>query len=208
MSTNLPEALAAFKEEAVLEEVNRRLESGEAPMDIVRDLQKGMSLVGAKFESGEYYLSELLMSADLFNRAMALVEPKLEAAAVNSIGKIVIGTPQGDIHDIGKNIFCTVAKGAGFEVHDLGVDVPRERFLAAVEEVKPDILAFSALLTTAFQPMKDVVETLTQKGLRQDLKIMVGGGVVNENVKTHINADGYTKDAMDGLNQCKRLLGL
>jgi len=208
MAQDLPEALAAFNEEAVLEQVNRRLESGEAPIDIVRDLQKGMSLVGAKFESGEYYLSELLMSADLFNRAMALVEPKMEASAVNSIGKMVIGTPQGDIHDIGKNIFCTVAKGAGFEVHDLGVDVPRERFLEAVEEIKPDILAFSALLTTAFQPMKDVVEALTQKGLRQDLKIMVGGGVVNENVKTHINADGYTKDAMDGLNQCKRLLGL
>ncbi|MBU2551232.1 MAG: cobalamin-dependent protein [Proteobacteria bacterium] len=207
MSRNLSEALAAFEEDQVMGEVDKRLEDGVPPIEIVRELQAGMAIVGSKFESGEFYLSELMMSADLFTRAMALLEPKMEAASTEYIGRIVIGTPKGDIHDIGKNIFCTVAKGAGFEVHDLGVDVPPDRFVAAVEELKPDILAFSALLTTAFQPMKKVVEDVQANGRRQGLKIIVGGGVVNESVKTFIGADGFTKDAMDGLGQCKRFLG-
>lgn len=205
---NLPEALVGFDEDEVLGQIKLRLDSGEAPIDLVRELQEGMGLVGKKFETGEYYLSELLMSADLFTRAMALLEPKMEAAVMETVGAIVIGTPKGDIHDIGKNIFCTVAKGAGFKVHDLGADVPKEDFIAAVEELKPDILAFSALLTTAFQPMKDVVAALAENGLRDNLKIIVGGGVTTETLKDFIGADGQTKDAMDGLNQCKRFLGL
>ncbi|NQU14416.1 MAG: B12-binding domain-containing protein, partial [Desulfobacteraceae bacterium] len=123
MSKALAEALANFKRDYVLETVKHRLENGEDPMRLVQELQKGMSLVGEKFDKGDYFLSELMMSADLFARAMKLVEPRLEKTAQEAVGKIVMGTPKGDIHDIGKNIFSTVAKGAGFEVHDLGVDV-------------------------------------------------------------------------------------
>jgi 5-methyltetrahydrofolate--homocysteine methyltransferase len=206
MGKCLAEALVDFDEEAVLGEVSKRLNAGEEPIPIIRDLQRGMGLIGDRFNTGEYFLSELLMSADLFTQAMEILEPRLEGAAMETIGKIVIGTPKGDLHDIGKNIFCTVAKAAGFEVYDLSVDVPAERFLEKVEAVKPQILAFSALLTTAFRSMKEATDLLKERGLRDSLKVIVGGGVVNETVKNYIGADGYTSDAMDGLNQCKAFI--
>ncbi|MBW2062763.1 MAG: cobalamin-dependent protein [Deltaproteobacteria bacterium] len=208
MGKSIAQALVDFDEDFVLGEVTNRLNNGEEPIQLIRELQDGMGLIGERFESGDYFLSELLMSADLFTRAMEVLEPKLEDTALETIGKIVIGTPKGDIHDIGKNIFCTVAKAAGFEVHDLGVDVPVERFLEAVEEVKPQILGFSALITTTFKPMKEVVDLLVEKGLRENLKVIVGGGVTNETVKRHVGADGQTTDALAGLNQCKKFVSL
>ena len=206
MSKTLAEALVDFDQDYVLGEVNRRLDGGEEPIELVRELQKGMNLIGERFNTGQYFLSELLMSSDLFSKAMNIVEPKLAGTAQESIGKIVIGTPKGDIHDIGKNIFCVVAKGMGFEIHDLGVDIPPDRFVEAVEEVKPQILGFSALLTTAFEPMKQVMDLLEEKGLRDGLRVIVGGGVVTETVQKYIGADGQTTDAIDGLNQCKKFI--
>ena len=176
MGKTLPQALASFDEDFVMAEVKSRLAVNESPLLLVNELQQGMSLVGERFSSGEYFLSELLMSADLFTRVMELLEPKLQGQVVETVGSIVIGTPKGDIHDLGKNIFGTVARGAGFEVYDLGVDVPPERFVSAVEEYKPQILGFSALITTAFDMMKNIVDTLVEKDLRKDLKIIVGGG--------------------------------
>ena len=206
MAKTLAEALVDFDQDFVLAEVNTRLDGGEDPMNLVRELQEGMNLIGERFNTGQYFLSELLMSSDLFTKAMDIIDPKLAGSARDFIGKIVIGTPKGDIHDIGKNIFCVVAKGMGFEIHDLGVDVPADRFVEAVEEVKPRILGFSALLTTAFEPMKQVMDQLEAKGLRDALKVIVGGGVVTETVQKYIGADGHTTDAMDGLNQCKRFI--
>jgi len=208
MGKTLAEALVDFDQDLVLEEIKKRLDEGEEPIQIVRELQRGMGLIGERFNSGEFFLSELLMSADLFTKAMDILEPRLAGTVQETIGKIVIGTPKGDIHDIGKNIFSVVAKGAGFEVHDLGVDVPVNRFVEVVEEVRPQILGFSALLTTAFEPMKQVVDQLAEKGLRESLKVIVGGGVTTETVKKYLGADGQTTDAIDGLNQCKRLLQL
>ncbi len=203
MGKDLIEALAEFNEDTVMKEVNERLDHGNDPMDLVRDLQEGMNLVGERFSSGDYFLSELLMSADLFSRAMAIIEPKLEGLAQEKRGKIVVGTPKGDIHDLGKNIFCTVAKGAGFEIHDLGVDVPVERFLTAIEEVKPDILGFSVLITTAFASMKQVVDALVAKGLRDGIRVIVGGGVTTDTVRKYVGSDFQTIDAMEGLEKCK-----
>jgi len=208
LSKALAEALANFKRDYVLKTVKNRLENGEDPMRLVQELQKGMSLVGEKFDKGDYFLSELMMSADLFTRAMKLVEPRLEKTAQEIVGKIVMGTPKGDIHDIGKNIFSTVAKGAGFEVHDLGVDVPVERFLEAIEEIEPQILGFSVLITTAFEPMKEVVDSLVEKGLRERIKVIVGGGVTTETVLRYVGADGQTIDALEGLKLCKKFVGL
>lgn len=204
MSKDLIEALAKFNEDTVMKEVNERLDDGKDPMDLVRDLQEGMNLVGERFSSGDYFLSELIMSADLFTRTIAIIEPKLEGLAQEKLGKIVVGTPKGDIHDLGKNIFCTVAKGAGFEVHDLGVDVPVERFLEAIEEIKPDILGFSVLITTAFEPMKQVVDALVQKGLRDGIRVIIGGGVTTETVREYVGSDFQTIDAVHGLETCKR----
>ena len=204
MTTNLAQALVDFNEDFVLVEVRKRIENGEDPMMIIRDLQKGMDLIGDRFTTGEFFLSELLMSADLFTKSMQILEPKLEGKSMASLGKLVIGTPKGDIHDIGKNIFCTVAKAAGFEIHDLGVDVPVLEFVEAIEQIKPQILGFSALLTPTFETMKKVIQELEQRDLRDGLKVIVGGGVVTETVMKYIGADGYTSDAMHGLNQCKK----
>ncbi|MBW2053351.1 MAG: cobalamin-dependent protein [Deltaproteobacteria bacterium] len=203
MSDTIAKALVDFNETVVLETITSRLDKGEDPMVIIRELQDGMGLIGERFNTGEFFLSELLMSADLFTRAMEILEPKLEGTVIDTIGKLVIGTPKGDLHDIGKNIFCTVAKAAGFEIHDLGVDVPVDRFLEVIEEVKPQILAFSALLTTAFNTMREVMDQVNERGLRDSLKVIVGGGVVNETVMNFIGADAYTTDAMDGLKKCE-----
>jgi 5-methyltetrahydrofolate--homocysteine methyltransferase len=204
----LAEALADFDRDVVLAQVKNRLDGGEDPIGVVQELQEGMKTVGDRFSSGDYFLSELMMSADLFMQAMKLIEPKLEGMSQETIGKIVVGTPKGDIHDLGKNIFMTVAKGAGFEVHDLGVDVPVSRFLEAVEEVNPDILGFSALITSAFEPMKEVVDSLKEKGLRDKIKVIVGGGVTTKKVLEHVGADAQTIDAVEGIHMCRGFVGL
>jgi len=206
MSKTITDALVDFDHEFLLEAVHKRLDQGEEPLQLVRELQKGMSIIGERFDRGTYFLSELIMSGDLFTKAMEILEPKLSGDVQEKIGKIVIGTPKGDIHDIGKNIFSVVAKGAGFEIHDLGVDVPVDRFVEAVEVEKPQILAFSALITTAFEPMKEVVETLVERDLRKTLKVIVGGGVTTDKVREYIGADGQSNDAINGLNQCKAFI--
>jgi methylmalonyl-CoA mutase cobalamin-binding domain/chain len=208
MGKTLPQALASFDEDFVMAEVKNRLTVNENPVLLVKELQQGMSLVGERFSSGEYFLSELLMSADLFSRVMEMVEPKIENQTIETIGRIVIGTPKGDIHDLGKNIFCTVARSSGFEIYDLGVDVPPEKFVAAVEEHKPQILGFSALITTTFDMMKNVVDKLVEKDLRDDLKIIIGGGVTTGMVENYVGADGQTIDALEGLSFCKRFLNI
>ncbi len=206
MNKELSLALADFDEEYVLETLKTRLEAGEPPLALLKELQKGMNLVGERYGK-EYYLSDLMLSADLFNNSMKILMPFLSAEKGDFIGRILIGTPKGDIHDLGKNIFCSLARGNGFEVMDLGVNVPVETFIEKVKEFKPHILGFSSLITPAFGPMKEVVDTLTAQNLRASLKVIVGGGVVTATVQEFINADGYTTDAMDGLTQCKAFVG-
>ena len=208
MKEELARALVEFKKDAVMGEIMKRLGNGEEPIRLIRELQEGMAMIGRKFESGDYFLSELLMSADLFAKAMQILEPKLQENPLDTIGTIVIGTPKGDIHDIGKNIFCTVAKGNGFEIIDLGVNVPPRRFVDAVAELKPQIVGFSALLTPSFEPMKSVVDLLVEQGLRERVKIIIGGGVTTETVKKFVGADAQTADVMDGIRLCKGFLGL
>jgi len=207
LSKTIVEALVEFNEDSIMEGVENRLDKDEDPMRLIGDLQEGMRIVGERYSSGDYFLSELIMSADLFTRAMKLIEPRIEGRVQETLGRIVIGTPKGDIHDIGKNIFCTVAKGAGFEVHDLGVDVPVERFLRAIEAVKPEILGFSSLITTAFEPMKKVADFLVEKGLRENIKVIIGGGVTTETVRRYVGADAQTIDAVEGLYMCKKFIG-
>ena len=208
MKEDLAQSIVDFKKDVVLGTITTRLKDGEAPIKIIRELQDGMGRIGQKFETGDFFLSELLMSADLFSKAMQILEPRLQETAMDTIGTIVVGTPKGDIHDIGKNIFVTVAKGNGFEVIDLGIDVPAQRFVDAIAELNPQILGFSALLTPSFDPMKQVVDMLKEKDLRENLKIIVGGGVTTETVKKYIGADAQTTDVMDGIKQCKEFLGL
>jgi methanogenic corrinoid protein MtbC1 len=207
MTKELYLALADFDEEFVLESLKTRLQEGEPPLSLLKELQKGMNLVGERYEK-EYYLSELMLSADLFDRSMEILIPYLSADKGDFIGRLLIGTPKGDIHDLGKNIFVSLARAIGFEVMDLGVNVPVETFVEKVVEFKPDILGFSGLLTPSFTSMKEVVDHLIVRNLRASLKIIVGGGVVTAMVKEFVGADGFTTDAMDGLNQCKAFAGV
>ncbi|MBW1750404.1 MAG: cobalamin-dependent protein [Deltaproteobacteria bacterium] len=208
MTKSLSEAVVTFDESAVLTIVEQKLADNTDPISVVRELQEGMRIVGEKFNEGTYFLSELLMSADLFTRSMKMLEPKLVGITQDVIGKIVLGTPKGDIHDLGKNIFRDVAKAAGFEIHDLGIDVPVDKFVAKIEEVKPDIVGMSALITTGFETMKQIVDTLVEKGLRDQIKVIVGGGVITETVQTHVGADAHTTDALQGVAICKEFMGI
>lgn len=207
MTKELYLVLADFDEDFVLETLKSRLKDGEPPLALLKELQKGMALVGERYEK-EYFLSDLMLSADLFRRSMEVLIPSLSAEKGEFVGRLLIGTPKGDIHDLGKNIFTSLARGLGFEVMDLGVNVPVETFVEKVKEFKPDILGFSALITPGFTPMKEVVDILKAQKLRASLKVIVGGGVVTSTVKEFIGADGFTTDAMDGLNQCKAFVGI
>lgn len=193
----------------VQEKVQEALDAGAAPADI---LQKGlitaMAEVGKLFEEGEYFVPEMLIAARAMKAGLALLKPHLIQADVQPIGKIAAGTVKGDLHDIGKNLVCMMLEGAGFEIVDLGVDVPPERFIAAVAEQKVDILAMSALLTTTMPNMKTAIEALQQAGLRDKVRIMIGGAPITEAYAAEIGADGYALDASRAVAKAKELMGL
>ena len=208
MDNNLSELLFKLKRGMLLDAVKTEMEEDKDPIRIIRELQVGMDKVGESFKRGDYFLSELMLSADLFTQVMNLLGPELQTTSQLTVGKMVIGTLKGDIHDIGKDIFINVAKASGFEILDLGVDVPPERFVDAVEQLKPDILGFSALITTTFKSMKVVVDSLVERGLREQVKIIIGGGVTTDMVREYAGADAQTIDAMEGLDICKRFVGV
>lgn len=195
MGENLSLLLAELKEDEALAEIRKALEEGSDPLSLVEGLREGMSEVGRRFESKEYFLSELIMSAEIFREAIALIEPHLKAGAGPVRGVVVIGTVKGDIHDIGKNIVATLLRCEGYEVHDLGVDVAPAAFVDKLAETGSGLLAMSGLLTLAFDSMKETVETLAGAGLREKVKVIIGGGPVNEKVVEYSGADAFGADA-------------
>ncbi len=204
MSSQLTKNLIELERDKVLSEVRDRLNQGEDPMKIFEECKQGMELIGDKYKNKEYFLAELMLSGDLFKEVSELIEPYLGGKPTEGDikGKIILVTMQGDIHDLGKNILNTLLKLEGFEVYDLGVDVNPDLVIEKVKEIKPDFLGFSALLTTTFDPMKYVVDKLKEAGLRDQLKIMVGGGITTTLVKDYIRADFQTLDAMEGVQYC------
>ncbi len=172
------------------------LERGWPPDRVLNDaLVEGMRIVGIDFRDGILFVPEVLLAANAMKAAMALLRPLLAETGAPSVGKVVIGTVKGDIHDIGKNLVAMMLEGAGFEVFDLGVNNPVEKYLAAIDEHKPDILGMSALLTTTMPYMKVVIDTLKEKGIRDDLIVLVGGAPLNEEFGKAIGADAYCRDA-------------
>jgi len=166
---------------------------------VVEGMAKGMEIVGQKYEDGEYYLAELIMAGETMREGMAVLEPHLTAGEVSHAGKAVIGTVKGDLHDIGKNVFLTLLRAANYEVIDLGVDVSPEGFLEAVKEHNPNILAMSALLTTTMVEMDNIVAKLQREGVREGLKILIGGAPINDDYAQKIGADAAARDAVDGV---------
>jgi 5-methyltetrahydrofolate--homocysteine methyltransferase len=169
-------------------------------------MSKGMEIVGKKFEEGEFFLSDLIMAGETMKAGMEVLKPHLKAGQVKSMGRVVIGTVKGDIHDIGKNIVSTLLSSAGFEVHDLGVDVDVDRFVKAVQEFKAHILAMSALLTVTMPYMEEVIKAVEKAGIRSQLKIIVGGAPLSEDYAKRIGADAYAEDAVTGVEKCKKLM--
>ncbi len=199
--------IAEVEEEKTLEEVRRALEEGTDPLSLVEALREGMSVVGDKYEAKEYFLPDLILSAEIFKEAIALIEPRLVKENLATKGAVVIGTVQGDVHDIGKNIVATMLKCKGYEVHDLGVDVAPQSFVEKSREIGAGLVAMSGLLTLAFASMKDTVDALTEAGLRDKVKIIIGGGPVNEKVLEYCGADAYGKDPSEAVKLADEHLG-
>ncbi|MBS7606293.1 MAG: corrinoid protein [Candidatus Bathyarchaeia archaeon] len=180
------------------------LKAGIPAYEIVMNgMSKGMEIVGEKYERNEYFLAELIMAGEVMKEGMKVLEPHLKGGEVKKIGKVVIGTVRGDLHDIGKNIVATLLSAAGFEVIDLGVDVPPEKFVEAVKEYRPDIVGMSALLTTTMIEMENVIKALKEAGLRDKVKIIIGGAPVTKEFAEKIGADAAARDAVEGVNICK-----
>jgi len=169
---------------------------------IIEGMAKGMEIVGQKYEDGEYFLAELIMAGETMKEGMSILEPYLKAGDIKAAGKVVIGTVRGDLHDIGKNIVVMLLRAANFEVIDLGVDVAPEQFVEAVKEHDPDIVAMSALLTTTMIEMENVIESLKKSGLRDKVKVIIGGAPVTPEFARKIGADAAAKDAVEGVRIC------
>jgi len=188
--------------------VQEALNAKIPPAKILSDgLVAGMDIVGDKFRRDELFMPEVLISAKAMQAGMNILRPKLIEAGVKLAGKIVVGTVKGDLHDIGKNLVGMLMEGAGFQVIDLGIDVPSEKFVEAVKSQKPNVLGLSALLTTTMPKMKEVVESLVEAGIRQSLKVMVGGAPVTEKFAKDIGADGYAPDAASAVEKARELIG-
>ncbi len=204
-------AMVEMEEDRFLELTKELLESGEDPNAIFRAYQEGMAEIGRRFEQNEFFIPELIMAGEMMNDGAELIKPYLDEdaqAEQKSIGTMVLATIEGDIHDIGKNIYGMMMELSGFEIIDLGVDVPVDTIVAKIEEVKPDLVGMSGLLTLAFDPMKTVVEKLKEKGLRDSVKVLVGGGQFDQTVCDFIGADGFSTDAVVGVNICKGWLNV
>lgn len=188
----------------VKELVQNALDSGMQVNDVlVKGLIAGMDVVGVKFRNNEVYVPEVLIAARAMHQGMAILKPLFMESGVVPIGKVVIGTTKGDLHDIGKNLVGMMMEGAGLEIIDLGVDVPVDKFVAAVKEHKPDIVAISALLTTTMPGMKDVINGLEEAGIRDQVKVIIGGAPVKEKFAQKIGADGYADDAASAAQLAK-----
>lgn len=204
---DLVSAFINFEEERVLKITKELLKEGKEPSEILDACRKATTVIGEKFEKGEYFLSELVFAGEIFNSVMKIVLPELKKE-VKPIGTIVLGTVQGDVHDIGKNIFKAFAEAAGFRVIDIGIDVPPERFVEAVRAYNPDIVGMSGLLTISYDSMKKTIEALKEAGLRERVKVIIGGGRVDEYIKSYTGADEWADNAMLGIRKCKKLLGM
>ena len=208
MLEELKQAVLEGDSEKAVQLTERALSEGVDAGKILNEaLVAAMDIVGKEYERGDRYVPEMLISAEAMKAAMEVLRPKLVEAGVKARGKVVIGTVEGDLHDIGKNLVAMMLEGAGFEVTDLGTEVTAEKFVQAVKEHRPDILGMSALLTTTMVHMPEVIEALKKEGLRDGIKVMVGGAPVTQEYAEKIGADGYAPDAASAVKLAKRLFG-
>ncbi len=209
MNQALVDAIAEMRDEEAVAMATDMLAAGTSPLEVLDSCKAGMALVGKRFEEGEYYVPELILAGEILRRISELVKPHLTGdVEAPRLGTIVLGTVAGDIHDIGKDLVAFMLDVNGFEVHDLGVDVPAETFVEKVRELQPPVVALSGFLTLAFDAMRETIRALEEAGLRDQVKIMIGGGPVDEQVRVFAGADAYGSDAMAAVNLARGFMGL
>ena len=208
MSKKLVNAIADMREEEALKLVKEMVEGGSEPLAILDAARQAMDIVGQRFEKGTYFLPELMLAGEMMNQIADIVKPGLaKMPEVKRHGKVVIGTVEGDIHDIGKNIVSFLLDANGFEVLDLGVNVPAQKFVEAIGDFQPQVVGMSGFLALAFDAMKETVEAIKTAGLRDKVKVMIGGGQVSEEIRKYTGADGYGQDAMAGVSLAQEWVG-
>ncbi len=204
MSDELALAVSDLEEADAIRLVQQRLDSGEEPLAVLASCQEGMTLVGKRYEAGEYFISDLMMAGELFKTITAPLSDLSAAGNGPGRGRIVFGTVKGDIHNIGKDIVVGLLRASGYEVLDLGVDVPPQKFVDAVKETEAKILGLSGLLTVAFDAMKETVAALETAGLRSRVRVMIGGGPMTVTVKQYTGADEWSINAQDAVSFADR----
>jgi 5-methyltetrahydrofolate--homocysteine methyltransferase len=208
MSDKLINYIAEMEEDEALALAKEMLDAGTPPMQILDDCRAAMEIVGQRFEEGEYFLPELILAGEMLKSLSAEVKPYLEGEQqVEKQAKVVVGTVKGDIHDIGKDVVVFMLDVNGFEVFDLGIDVAPQAFVDKIAETKAPVVALSGFLTLSFESMKETVEAIQAAGLRDKVKIMVGGGAVDDQVREYASADGYGLDAMAAVSLAKQWTG-
>ncbi len=208
MAKGLVELMSDLREEEALSLVQERIAQGGDPGQILDDARSAMEIVGKRFEKCEYFIPDLMMAGEILKQIAEKVKPlmKKEKGAAKS-GKVIIGTVAGDIHDIGKDIVTFMLDVSGFEVLDLGIDVPVETFVDKIREFQPQVVGLSGFLTLAFDSMKKTVEAIEQAGLRDKIKIMIGGGQIDDEIRKYVKADAYGKDAVAGVQLARKWTG-
>lgn len=208
MYGDLVSALTDLKEKEALQIARDRLNAGDDALGILDDARHAMEIIGKRFADDEYFLPELVYSGEILKEITAIVKPKLtKSAEVKRLGKVIIGTVAGDIHDIGKDVVVFMLDVNGFEVYDLGVDVPAQKFVEKITETNASIIGLSGFLTLAFDSMKETIEAIKAAGLQDKVKIMIGGGQISEEIRKYAGADAYGPDAMAAVSLAKEWTG-
>ena len=204
-SEKISEVILDLDEPAALQLVEEMIASNVDPVEILEECRKGMLTVGERFERGEMFLSEMIMASEIFKQVAERIKPSLKRSDSGTSGRVVLGTVEGDVHDIGKNIFAALLEADGFEVVDIGVDIPSKMFIEAIRNYKPDIVGMSCLLSTSLEAMRETVESITSAGLRGEVKIIIGGGRVDKQAAEYIKPDAYSDNAVQGVKLCLEL---
>jgi len=208
MAKDLTNSLADLKEDEVIAIVRERLDKNDDPLKILNEAGNGMEIVGKRFADSKYFIPDLVYSGEILKKINELVKPKLTGGGeVKKGGKVIVGTVAGDIHDIGKDIVVFMLDVSGFEVHDLGIDVPVQKFVDAIKETDAPVVGLSGFLTLAFDSMKQTVDAIKEAGLRDKVKVMIGGGQITDEVVNYTGADAFGKDAMAGVTLAKKWIG-
>jgi len=208
MGEELINLIADLKEKETLAMVKEKMSQGADPFSLLDDTRKAMEIVGKRFESGDYFLPDLIMAGAIIGEISKIIKPHIqEERTETKKGKVIIGTVAGDIHDIGKDIVVFMLDVNGYDVVDLGIDVPVDTFVSKIREVNSPVVGLSGFLTLAFDSMKKTVEAIEKAGLRQGVKIMIGGGQIDEEVRKYVKADAYGKDAVAAVTLCRQWIG-